>query len=103
MRAFRHFGFALWLALALVAGQQAAAWHALGHVSDTLSQNDDPKPSPSKCGDCSACAQLSAAAAPTAPAVASVEGSHGAVVFIERGAHAALALAYRSRAPPTLL
>jgi len=102
MRAFRRFGFALWLALALVAGQQLVALHALGHASEKLSQTD-PKPLPAKCGECLAFAQLSAGAASTIADVALVEGNVLPATPLVRDGEASAVLAYRSRAPPALL
>lgn len=102
MKALRRLGFALWLALALVAGQHVAALHDLGHATEKLSQKDI-KPAPSKCGECFACAQL-AAGAPAALVVFVLAPDHGAVTTrVAQGAAAAIALAYRSQAPPTLL
>ena len=103
MKAFRRFGFALWLVLALVAGQQAAALHALGHASEKLSQKQDSKPAPGKCADCFVCAQLSAGAATTVPAVAPATPAFVPHVPAPGSERNATALAYRSRAPPTLL
>lgn len=102
MRSLRRLGFALWLALALVAGQQVAAWHALGHATEKLSQSD-PKPAPAKCDQCFAGAQLSAGAAATVATLVVVTGSIApqSSVAIECGR--AAVLAYRSRAPPALL
>ena len=103
MKALRRLGFALWLAFALVAGQHAAALHALGHASDTLSHKQDSKPAPAKCGECFACAQLAGGAAATAPSVPPVSCDVPVFAFLERGAPSSIALAYRSRAPPALL
>jgi hypothetical protein len=103
MKAFRRLGFALWLVFALVAGQQAAALHALGHASERLSQKQDPKPVTTKCADCFVCAQLSAGAAATVPAVALSAAAFTPHVFAPHGERNVTALAYRSRAPPTLL
>jgi hypothetical protein len=104
MKAFRRLGFALWLALALVAGQQAAALHALGHAAESLAQKQDPKqPTPSKCGECFVCSQLSAGAATTVPEVPLVECGISVSVAAMDGIVAAPAFAYLSRGPPTLL
>lgn len=103
MNALRRLGFALGLAIALVAGQHAAALHDLAHVTGKVSHKQDSKTSPAKCGECFACAQLAGGAA---PAVATLPpGSCDAPVFAipAQGTAAPVALAYRSRAPPTLL
>ena len=102
MRALRRLGFALWLALALVAGQQLAALHALGHASEKLSQTD-PKPAPAKCGECLALAQVSAGAAATVATLPTVEGGVLPQTHVTRDGGAPVVLAYRSRAPPALL
>jgi hypothetical protein len=103
MNALRRLGFALWLALALVAGQHAAALHDLGHASEKLSHKQDSKPAPSKCDECFACAQLAGGAAATVATVPPVACDAPAFAFSSRDTSAALALAYRSRAPPTPL
>jgi len=102
MKALRRLGFALWLALALVAGQQAAVLHALGHASESLSQKD-PKQAPSKCDECFACSQLSAGAAVTIPDVPTVECAISTGTFVAEGEHVAPSVPYLSRAPPILL
>ena len=104
MKLFRRLGFALWLALALVAGQQLAALHALGHATESLSHKQDPKqPAQSKCGECFVCSQLGAAAATTIPEVPLLECGVATAVAQSHGAHAAPILAYLSRGPPALL
>ena len=104
MKIFRRLGFALWLALALVVGQQAAALHALGHATESLSHKQDQKqPAQSKCGECFVCSQLGAAAATTIPEVPLVECGIATGVVEPVGVHAAPILAYLSRGPPTLL
>ena len=102
MKALRRLGFALWLALALVAGQQLAVLHALGHASETLSQKD-PKQPPAKCGECFACSQLSAGAATTVPDVPVVQCGIEATAVVAEGVHVAPSVPYLSRAPPILL
>jgi hypothetical protein len=102
MRALRRLGFALWLAFALVAGQQIAAWHLLGHATEKLSQTD-PKPTPAKCDECFAGAQLSAGAASTVATLVVVTGSIAPQVSVEIEDGRTAVLAYRSRAPPALL
>ena len=104
MKPLRRLGFALWLALALVAGQQAAALHALGHAAESLSQNQHQKlPAQSKCGDCFVCSQLSAGAATTIPEVPLVACGIETATAIAQGVHVAPSFAYLSRGPPPLL
>ena len=102
MKALRRLGFARWLALVLVAGQHAAALHDLGHAAEKLSQKDS-KPAPSKCGEHFACSQLAGGAPATTPSVPPVSCDAPAFAFLEQGMQCTPALAYRSRAPPTLL
>ena len=100
----RRIASAFWLALALAIGQQAAALHALGHATEQLSRKHDSAPAPSSCDLCFACAELSGAVAATVPTVPAVVAGHcRSFVVLEPGAPAAARLAFRSRAPPTLL
>jgi hypothetical protein len=103
MKALRRLGFALWLALALVAGQHAAMLHDLGHASEKLADKQGSKPAPTKCGECFACAQLVGGAPATAPSVPPVSNDIPVFAFHEQGTFAAPVLAYRSQAPPALL
>ena len=102
MRAFRRLGFALWLALALVAGQQAALLHDLGHASEKLAQKQDGKPAPAKCDKHFAFTQVTGAASASIE-IPPVECTLAEFVVPEVGACAAPTLAYRSQAPPALL
>src|SRR5262245_44057466 len=90
----------LWLALALVAGQQAAALHALAHAGEQISQKQDSKPPSTDCDQCSAFASLSGAVTASIPAVPLLAGAIAAL-FIDRG-HAPTAswLAFHRRSPP---
>ena len=103
MKALRRLGFALWLALALVAGQHAAALHDLAHVTGKVSHKQDSNTSPVKCGECFACAQLAGGAAPAVATLPPVSCDVPVFALSGHRAHAPVALAYRSRAPPTLL
>jgi len=102
MKQLRTFGFLLWLALALVVGQQALLLHDLAHASEKLSQKDS-KPAPAKCDQCFACAQLAGGAPATVPTVPAVTCGIDGVAHVEQVALAAALLAYRSQAPPVLL
>jgi len=102
MKALRRLGFALWLALAVVAGQQLAVLHALGHASESLSQKA-PKQAPAKCDECFACSQLSAGAATTVPDVPLVECGIATTTLVAKGHDVAPSVPYLSRAPPILL
>ena len=102
MKALRRLGFALWLALALVVGQQAALLHDLGHASEKLTQKDS-KPAPSKCDECFACAQLVGGAPVTVATVPPVACGIELFVTLEHVVVASALLAYQAQAPPVLL
>ena len=94
----------LWLALALLVGQQAAALHDLGHATGQLSHKQDSRPGSSTCDECFACAQLAGAVGATPPALHVLDASHApAQCALPRGVEAAPRLAFRSRAPPVIL
>ena len=100
----RRFLSAFWLALALLIGQQAAALHALGHATEQLQQKKDSAPAPSSCDLCIAYAQFSGAAGSKVAALPVVAAAAVAPLdFVVAGSPAAARLAFRSRAPPTLL
>ena len=104
MRSIRRLASVLWLALALLAGQQAAALHDLGHATGQLSHKQDSKTSPVSCDECFACAELSGAvgaSVPVLPAVAAL--TPRATPLVAFGFASPARLAYRSRAPPSLL
>jgi hypothetical protein len=104
MRGSRRFASALWLALALLVGQQAAALHDLGHANGQLTQKQNSKPGPTKCDQCFACAELSGAVGATPPGLPMVSASGQSFSFaFERTSSCATRLAFRSRAPPSLL
>ena len=99
----RRFLSALWLALALVLGQQAVALHALGHATEQLSQKKS-KPAPVSCDECFACATLSGAMGATIPQVPVIVADSLRVISpLHRDASVAARLAFHSRAPPVLL
>jgi hypothetical protein len=102
MKSLRRLGFALWLALALVAGQQLMLLHDLGHATEKLAQKQDSKPAPSKCDQHYATSQL-VGAAPSGLVVPLDCGATLALAVDGAAVHAARFLAYRSQAPPTLL
>jgi hypothetical protein len=102
MKLFRRLGFALWLALALVAGQHAALLHDLGHAAESLAQKHDGKPAPTKCDKHFAFAQFVGAAS-SGIAVPDVDCDVADFHATDSVAPPARALAYRSQAPPALL
>ena len=101
MPALRRLLLAAWLAIVLVAGQQAMLAHDLAHASEKLSQKQDSKPA-SKCGDCFACAQLVAGAAATIPSVAIADGASAVAAEASLPAPASHAVPYLARGPPAL-
>ena len=104
MKPIRRIALALWLALALLVGQQAAALHDLGHATGQLSHNQDSKTAPATCDQCFACAELSGAVGVTMPVLAVIAAcTPPAAEPVVPGAAIPARLAYRSRAPPTLL
>lgn len=104
MTRLRRIASAFWLALALLVGQHAAALHGLAHATEQFTQKKDSQHTPATCDKCFACAELSSAAAATVPSLPVVAaGGHLLLALLEPGASPAARLAFRSRAPPTLL
>ncbi len=104
MRSIRRLASILWLALALLVGQQAAALHDLGHATGQLSHKQDSKTSPASCDQCFACAELSGAVGVTVPVLPVVAAcTPRAADPLTRGVASPARLAYRARAPPSLL
>ncbi|HUP98374.1 MAG TPA: hypothetical protein VM073_10545 [Usitatibacter sp.] len=101
MKALRRLGFALWLALALVLGQHAAAMHDLGHASEKLS-HPDSKPAKVKCGECFACAQLVGGGAPAHLSFEAPAAQACIAIRSQDELHSAPTFAYFSRGPPKL-
>jgi hypothetical protein len=103
MKRFRSFGFALWLALALLVGQQAAALHELGHATAEFKQDKGSPAGGFKCQNHFLFAPFAGAVGTHCPAplVAAPE-------IIEAPVHQAFAPAatrfvFQSRAPPAIL
>ena len=104
MRSLRHLGFALWLALALVVGQQGAMLHSLVHANESVSHKKGSSPAKSQCDTCSQFASFAGAVGAHSSATPVVDASPPRAL----AGHAAAAgvstrLAYHSRAPPALL
>src|SRR5690349_1771512 len=99
MKLFRRLGFALWLALALVAGQHLALAHELGHATEKLAHKQDSKPAPSKCDQHIVPAQF-AGAAPVHGVAPQIEGATVAAPCLDAPSGARHAPAYRAQAPP---
>lgn len=101
MKRFRTFGFALWLALALLLGQQAAALHDVAHASEQFSQPADSKDSHPDCDTHFACSQLgSALAGSLVPALPVVHAAFERPARSDLGVVRSNPPAYQSRAPP---
>jgi len=101
MKLLRRLGFAFSLALALVAGQQAALLHDLGHAVEKIADQDS-KPASSKCEKHFASSQL-VGATTGGVAIPAVDCAPTSFVFVDLPAGARSPLAYRAQAPPALL
>jgi len=103
MKPLRRLGTALWLALALLVGQQAAALHDLGHAIQQV-EHKGSAPSSNTCDECFACAQLGAAVGIDPPAIPQGDATE-AVPHIAAWTSPSTAprLAFLSTGPPALL
>ncbi len=103
MNPLRRLGFALWLALALLVGQQAAALHDLGHAIQQV-EHKGSTPASNTCDECFACAQLGAAVGIDPPAIPQGEATD-AVPQLAAWSSACTAprVAFLSTGPPALL
>ncbi|HUQ28345.1 MAG TPA: hypothetical protein VM051_07115 [Usitatibacter sp.] len=100
MSNFRRIFFALWMALAVVVGQQAVALHDLAHAGG---HKQDSTPGKGTCDKCFACAELSGAVGASIPPVALPEiAPLPREIRSAASACSAPRLAFRSRAPPSL-
>jgi hypothetical protein len=89
------------MALAIVAGQQVVALHDLAHAAG---HKQESTPGKGTCDKCFACAELSGAVGTSIPPVALPDTAPHLVASQPGTAVcAAPRLAFRSRAPPTLL
>ncbi len=103
MTRFLNLVRAFGLVAALLVGQQLVVLHDLTHAHEQLSRKDG-KAGSSTCDQCFACAQLSGAVGATAPAFPAGQACHAqAVATLAEDAASTPLLAFRSRAPPTLL
>jgi len=97
----RRILFTFLMAFAVVIGQQAVAMHDLAHATG---HKQESTPGKTTCDKCFACAELSSALGASIPAVALPDT---APVIGEQHSDSAVCaaprLAFRSRAPPTLL
>jgi hypothetical protein len=102
MKRLRKLGFALWLVLALLVGQQAAALHELAHATAELSQEKGQPSGIAKCDKHFLFAQFSAASGAVSSVPAVCTGQPIAALVHQAFAPAATRLAFRSRAPPAI-
>jgi hypothetical protein len=103
MKLFRRFGFALLLAFALVAGQQAAALHELGHATGQYAPKHGTKGN-TGCDTHYLYSQLGSAAnaaKSVAPVVACTPPQ--SPLYAWHAASPVARFAFNPRAPPTLL
>jgi hypothetical protein len=103
MKRFRKLGFALWLALALLVGQQAAALHELGHATAEFAQHKGTPSDSSKCDNHFLFAQFSGAVGTFSSVPVVSAGEVVATLVYQAFAPAATRLAFQPRAPPTIL
>jgi hypothetical protein len=105
MSFLRRFGFAVWLALAVVVGQQAVLLHDLGHAVERLADGTGKQlPAEKKCDTHFSCSQLGSAVGSTAPALAVADSTSQQVSpFVTTEASQRTRLAYRAQAPPRSL
>ncbi|APV50047.1 hypothetical protein BWI17_10335 [Betaproteobacteria bacterium GR16-43] len=105
MNFFRRFGFAVWLALAVVVGQQAVLLHDLGHAVERMADGTGKQlPAEKKCDTHFTCSQLGSAVGSSAPVFAVAEsGSVEVSSFVTAEASQRTRLAYRAQAPPRSL
>jgi len=102
MNRLRNLGAALWLALALVVGQQAALLHELTHATEQLTQKQVPTGQHGEqCFHAATLANAIGSHVADVPAIAVSECRSDS--FVAHAASLAPRLAFHSRAPPVLL
>jgi hypothetical protein len=100
MKPLRRLGTALWLALALLVGQQAAALHDLGHAIQQV-EHKGSTPASNTCDECFACAQLGAAVGIDPPVIPQDVATDAAPrLDAWSSPHAAPRIAFLSTGPP---
>ena len=102
MKRFRSFGFALWLALALLVGQQAAALHQLAHATAEFKQDKGSPSAAWKCDKHFLFAQCSAAPGPHNAVPPVSAGEVVAALVHQAFAPTPARFAFQSRAPPAI-
>jgi hypothetical protein len=102
MKRLRKFGFAVWLALALLVGQQAAALHELGHATAQFAQDKGSPSGTTKCDKHFLFAEFCGAVG-TIASVPAMSAQEAVAAWVHQPfAPAAARLAFHSRAPPTI-
>ena len=96
----RNVLLALWLAVAVLAGQQAVALHDLAHAAS----HKEGVPGKSTCDKCFACAELSSAVGASIPPAAPTDTAPRSFhPYRDTAISPIPCVAYNSRAPPTFL
>jgi hypothetical protein len=104
MSRVRRFWSAVWVALALAVGQQAALLHDLGHAVKRIhAPTQDQYPASHTCDKCFGFSQLSGTAPGGVHALALAADSLSFTSFAAIVAPSRTVVATRSRAPPAVL
>jgi sugar/nucleoside kinase (ribokinase family) len=103
VKRFRHLGFALCLAFALLAGERGALLHELGHGLQRMhAPQKDGAPAGDTCDKCFAFSQLSGPAPGACVALAIAVATAALGSFVAIPAPSRTVVATRSRAPPAI-
>jgi hypothetical protein len=101
MSRIRRIFFALWMALAVVLGQQAVALHDLAHVAG---HKQDSTPGKDTCDKCFTCAELAGAVGSDIPALPWISATCAPpTTVVVLAAPTPARFAYQAQAPPTSL
>ena len=104
MSRVQRFWSVLWVALALLVGQQAAALHDLGHAVKRINAPlQDQYPGADSCDKCFGFSQLSGSMPGTTSLFVALDASILPSSFVAIPAPSRTVVATRSRAPPALL
>ena len=104
MSRVQRFWSILWIALALVVGQQAAALHDLGHaVKRIQAPVHDQYPGSDTCEKCFGFSQLSGSLPGASSVFVAQDDAHLYSSFVATPAPSRTALVTRNRGPPVLL
>ena len=104
MNRVRRFWSVLWVALALLVGQQAAALHDLGHAVKRINAPvQDQYPGADTCDKCFGFSQLSGSMPAAANAFLALDIAPILPSFVATQAPSRRVVVTRNRGPPTLL